>query len=204
MRVLIVALGILGCSIAFSQPLPENDVIKIARSYKDGGTYSWKGSGTPEAIVFGKQTILPASKGTYCSGFTFTVVMRAAEQRGLLKDKKVTEIRKFQKEWYGATKKSAEVQAGYAMKNLGIGDSVKPTDAQPGDFIQMWRTKKSGHSAIFLGWIIEQGKKAGVRYRSTQESTNGIGDKEEYFSDMPGERGTVIRDRTYFARLNAK
>ena len=130
--------------------------------------------------------------------------MRAAEQRGLLKNKEVSQIRTFQKEWYGATKESAEVQAGFAMKNLGIGGPVSARAAKPGDFIQIWRTKKSGHSAIFLGWIIEQGKKVGFRYRSTQQSTNGIGDKEEFFSDVPGERGTVIRERTYFARLNKK
>jgi len=50
---------------------PNADVLKIARSFKDGGHYdkAWKGSGTPEAITFNGQRILPAGEsGTYCCG----------------------------------------------------------------------------------------------------------------------------------------
>jgi cell wall-associated NlpC family hydrolase len=185
----------------------NEDVLRIARSFKDGGKYNWSGSGTPEAIIFSGAEILPEGNGTYCSGFTFTVVMRAAAERGLLNDKSVGQIRAFQQEWYGATARSSEIQAAFAMKNLRIGRSVNFSEAQPGDFIQFWRTKKggrSGHSVIFLGWIEEKGKNTGFRYRSTQESTDGIGDKLEYFSDAPGHSGFVIRKRSYFARLNSK
>jgi cell wall-associated NlpC family hydrolase len=179
------------------------DVLQIARSFSDGGQYKWKGSGTPEAIVFKEETILSASaEGTYCSGFTFAVVMRAAARRGLLEDKTVDQIRRFQKQWYGATKESAEVQAAFAMENLGIGRTVSHEEARPGDFLQFWREDKSGHSVVFLAWIEEDGRKAGFRYRSTQKSTDGIGDRTEYFSDSPDGRGRVARDRTYFARLN--
>jgi hypothetical protein len=178
------------------------DVLQVARSFKDGGTYQRKGPGTPEAVVFNSKVILPAGEGTYCSGFTFVVVMRAARDRGLLKDKTLEQVRAFQREWYGTTKKSAEVQAGYAMKRLGIGDSVMPDGAQAGDFVQFWRTTTTGHSAVFLGWVTEKDRAIGFKYRSTQESTDGIGDKIEYFSDAGRDRGTVIRQRTYFARLD--
>jgi hypothetical protein len=208
MRWLVFTVWFLSSTLCFGRGISvesssNEDVLRIARSYKDGGKYNWNGSGTPDAIVFSGQTILPKGEGTYCSGFTFTVAMRAAVERGLLTNKKVDQIQKFQREWYGATKRTAEVQAGLAMKNLGIGRSVKFDYAQPGDFLQLWRTKKnSGHSVVFLGWIIEKGKKIGVRYRSTQESTNGIGDRVEYFSDASGHEGEVVRNRTYFARLN--
>ena len=50
----------------------------------------------------------------------------------------------------------------------------------------------------------EDGKKIGFQYRSTQKSTDGIGDKIEYFNDAPDKKGEVVRERTYFARLNSK
>src|SRR5687767_9457655 len=87
-----------------------SDVVKIARGYKDGGGYKWKGSGTPEEINFKGERILPKGESTYCSGFTFAVVMKAAEERGLLRDKTPDQIRAFQKDWYGATKESGETQ----------------------------------------------------------------------------------------------
>jgi cell wall-associated NlpC family hydrolase len=178
-------------------------VLEAARSYKNGGTYNWSGSGTPEAIIFKGTTILAAGKGTYCSGFTFAVAMRAAEKRGLLKTKTPEQIRIFQREWYGASgdKQVSEIQAGIAMKHLGIGENVPAEKAQPGDFVQFWRTSKSGHSAVFLGWIEENGAKIGFKYRSTQKSTDGIGDNSEFFSDAGKPEGKVIRARTYFARL---
>ncbi len=181
----------------------ETDTIRIAKSFKNGGHYNLAGSGTPLEIKFKDERILPAgTNGTYCSGFTFAVVMGAAEERGLLKNKTPAEIRVFQKEWYGSTGDTNK-QAGPAMENLGIGKSISAEQAQPGDFVQLWRSK-SGHSAVFLGWVEEAGKKIGFRYRSSQKSTDGISDNVEYFSDAPGKKGAVVRERTYFAHLNSR
>lgn len=190
---------------AFNLFKKKGDPVRIARSFPDGGKYKLAGSGSPEAIIFHGETILPAGKdGTYCSGFTFAVVMRSATERGLLKNKSPEQIRQFQKEWYGATPESAEVQAGFAMKNLGIGKNIDWEDARPGDFIQFWRTKKTGHSAVFLEWIVENEKTIGFRYRSSQPSTDGISDKVEYFADPSSRNGSVVRSRTYIARLNSR
>jgi len=181
----------------------EPDTIRIANSYADGGNYNWAGSGTPHEILFnGERILAKGTNGTYCSGFTFAVVMRAAEQSKLLQEKTAAQIRRFQKEWYGAAG-DTEKQAGPAMENLGVGKSVPFDQAQTGDFVQFWRGK-SGHSAVFLKWMQEGGKKIGFQYRSTQKSTGGIGDKIEYFNDVVGRKGEVIRERTYFARLNLK
>src|SRR5262245_29657151 len=49
------------------------NVLKIARSYPDGGGYALKGTGVPEAVEFdGEQILSKAVPTTYCSGFTFT------------------------------------------------------------------------------------------------------------------------------------
>src|ERR1051325_2490715 len=93
------------CVIAVSTDVAfakSGDVLAIARSFPDGGNYEWKGTGVPEDIRFNGQTILEKGKTTYCSGFTFGVVMKAATGRGLLKKKTIDQVREFQKEWYGA------------------------------------------------------------------------------------------------------
>lgn len=188
---------------ALGQTNPNQDVIQVAKSFKDGGGYNkaWKGTGTAEEISFKGEKILARGEMTYCCGFTFTVVMRAAADRGLLKDKKPQQVREFQKSWYGATEPSKEKQCQFAMTTLGVGKAVSFDDAQPGDFVQLWR-EKSGHSVMFLGWVEEDGKKVGLRYRSSQGSTDGIGDTVEYFTKAAPGKSPVNRERTYFCRLN--
>jgi len=184
----------------------NKDILVVANSYSDGGGYNWSGpetssSGTPEEINFKGQQILPkGNNGTYCSGFTFTVVMKIAKQKGLLNNKSISDIKKFQQEWYGKTFLSRETQCVLALKNLGIGDSVLFNNARPGDFVQFWRSNNSGHSVIFKDWIYSKdGEIVGLKYRSSQSSTQGIGDKEEYFSENGGR---INKNRIYFSRIN--
>ena len=185
-----------------------NDVLRAARSFSDGGHYNnkWTGSGTPEAVIHDGQVVLPTSEGgTYCCGFTFCVAAKVARDRGLLEGLPFDAVKRFQKDWYGAAGGEDETLVVLAVERLGIGTRVELEDAEPGDFVQLWRTK-SGHSVIFLEWIEEAGEWIGFRYRSSQGSTDGIGDTVEYFSDSldsEGEpRGHVDRRRTYVARLN--
>jgi hypothetical protein len=180
------------------------DVVAIARAFPDGGGYEWKGSGVPEDVRFNGKTILAKGKATYCSGFTFAVAMKAAAERGLLKGKTTEQVQAFQKEWYGATKESGETQCAYAIEKLGVGKPVAINEARPGDFLQLWRTNKSGHSVVFLEWATDAGRPIGVKYRSTQTSTKGIGDRTEYFTGIPGKKGAVDPKRMYFGRLEAK
>ncbi len=205
---LAVLVGLFG-GWAWAAPGPERsdgaDVLKIARSLKDGGGYQWEGSsGVPQPIEFAGVTILPAQpKGTYCSGFTFTVAMRVAADRGLLTGKSVGQVRRFQKEWYGSTPDAAEKQCALAVEELGVGREVKKLDdARPGDFVQLWRTNKSGHSVVLLALEREGGRIIGLRYRSSQKSTDGIGDRVEFFADVSGRDGKLDRNRIYVARLN--
>jgi len=184
----------------------SDDVLRVARTFADGGGYSkqWKGTGTPAEIRFKGETILvKGTEGSYCCGFTFTVAMKTATELHALENKSVAQIKRFQKEWYGALKETAERQAGQALANLGVGYEVKPEDAMPGDFCQFWRTK-SGHSVIFLDWITRDGKRIGLRYRSSQGSTDGVGDKSEFFKDSGVEGGEVDPSRMYFGRFGAQ
>ncbi|RIK80909.1 MAG: hypothetical protein DCC67_08685, partial [Planctomycetota bacterium] len=158
-------------------------VVDIARSFDDGGGYVWdNGTGTPSTIEHDGQVVLQAQeKGTYCSGFTFAVAMQAAAERGLLRGKALDDVRRFQKAWYGAVDDAAERQCAAAVEQLGVGVEVKSLDdARPGDFVQLWRTNKSGHSVVLLAVLREGDRVVGLRYRSSQKSTNGIGDRSEY------------------------
>ena len=65
--------------------------------------------------------------------------------------------------------------------------------ARAGDFVQLWRRSGSGHSVVFLSWVRKGGKIVGLRYWSTQPSTNGIGVSAEYF-----DRGRAPLDRKRF------
>lgn len=180
----------------------NSDVLAAARSYQDGGGYNkdFSGSGTPEEIVFMGKRILSKGDKTYCNGLTFAVVMKVAAARGLLKESKIADIQKFQQNWYGANGESKEKQCQYAMETLGIGTAVSADQAEPGDFVQFWRTN-SGHSAVFLSWVTEDGKRVGIRYRSSQGKTDGVGDNTEYFKSAAGKNGSVDPNRIYLARL---
>ena len=183
-------------------------VLAIAKAFPDGGGYDgkWGGHGVPEDIVFKGATILSKARsphGSYCCGFTFTVVMKAAAKRGLLADKTVAEIRKLQQEWYGCTKASRERQCAMGVETLGIGREVKLRDARPGDFVMIWRANGSGHSVVFLSWAREKGRRVGIRYRSSQPSTKGIGEVTEYFAGVKGKEG-IDPERTYVARLHVR
>jgi hypothetical protein len=181
-----------------------SSVVEIARNYDDGGGYdnSWKGSGVPAEIRFKDERILAKGNGSFCCGFTFAVAMDAATARGLLRDKSVDEVRAFQKQWYGATEESREIQCALAIETLGIGERVEADKARAGDFLQFWRTNKSGHSVMFLEWIEDDSKRIGFKYRSSQGSTKGIGDQAEYFAGTKGNDGGVDPKRMYFCRLN--
>lgn len=195
-----------------THPNPNNgaarDTLNIARSYGDGGGYRWPagnsnaGSGCPDTIAHKGNIIINKSTDgtTYCSGFTFAVLMKTAEKRGLLNSLDLVAVRNLQKDWYGfGPNTDGENLVASALQASQIGFNISKDEAQPGDFLQLWRTNNSGHSTVFVEWVLEQGQKIGLKYRSTQTSTNGIGDRIEYFTGFKG--GSLDPNRLYFARL---
>ncbi|MEQ8847955.1 hypothetical protein [Botrimarina sp.] len=194
----------LACLTLFLANLAQaNDVVEAARSFPDGGGYYWKdgASGVTEAVTFRGETLLEAcEEGSFCCGYTYAVAVRVADQRGLLEDKSVDDLKRFLKLWYGAPGGDRTLVV-LAVESLGIGRAVPLEEARPGDFVQLWREGGSGHSVIFLEWAEEDGRRVGFRYRSSQRATDGVGDRTEYFADAPGHEGRVLRDETYACRL---
>ncbi|QQE10609.1 hypothetical protein JD969_14010 [Planctomycetota bacterium] len=193
-------------------------VLDLAYAY-EGGTYVWKsGSGVPFDMIHKGETILKKQPvGTYCCGFTVAIAFQVGSDFGVFDEFTPKQVKTWQQEWYGNTpikakkKEMAERQGAVALETLKIGREVKnKKDVRAGDFCNYWRKtvkgSSGGHSVIFLEWVKERGKIVGMKYRSSQGSTNGIGDNVEYFygvkKDSKGKlkRG-IDRDRLYFYRF---
>jgi hypothetical protein len=88
---------------------------------------------------------------------------------------------------------------GIALEAYGLGEKIpNMQDVIKGDFVQIWRTSGSGHSVIFMNWTTNSaGDTTGMRYWSTQSSTNGVNYNTEYFS---GYGGNVDKAHTYYSR----
>ena len=184
---------------AFGQGL--NDAVMSVANSMEGGGYKWASSGSPKDIYFNGEKILSKSaEGTFCSGYTFATAFDVLHQNGKLDHLTVDQARWLQRNWYGTNAQSAETQCLYTLQELGLGDKVDLTDALTGDFVQFWRNNGSGHSVIFLAWLFDDsGNISGLKYRSTQRSTNGIGDREE---GIGNEASDINLDRVYIVRLS--
>lgn len=201
-------------------------VLKIIPNYK-GRTFPYllnndyeNYNGVTENIVYRGSLIAKAnpdgSKSSHCVGLTYEVFFKAMRERnkeaGLSQDNfnnmTADNMKDFLLTWYAAksTPKSAGNQMAGAIVKYGLGYQIKKLEeAKTGDFIDFSRTK-SGHTAVFIGWLRDnKGSIVGFRYWSTQDSTNGIGYREEYFSDNLSEafKGTVNRNQLYIGRVGA-
>jgi len=169
----------------------------------EGGGY---GGVTKDLVYLGK-TILTGEpqKRTYCCGLTFEVLVRAWEAFAAKKKAafsigglEAAALGKVKNDWFcmGAVRDGPVS----ALVPRGLGAHIsKLEDARPGDFVQLWRKKGSGHSVVFLAWERKggaQGEIAGLRYWSTQTSTKGVGERTER---MDGENG-LDREKLYIAR----
>jgi hypothetical protein len=181
----------------------NKDVYDAAFSYADGsgGEYNLAGNGVIETIYHKGQVVLNYTGNTYCNGTSFTIAMNVINKRNLFANKTLREVKTFQQIWYGVQQSTVERQQGPALEYMGIGKNIPQTEAIPGDFAQIWRTNSSGHSVVFLGWVQENGKIVGLKYRSSQGRgpNSGVGNRTEYFSDTG--KGSVVRQRTYISRI---
>jgi hypothetical protein len=182
------------------------DILRVARAIPDGGGFCpLSDSGVAEQIDFNGQRILRQSKTAtfYCSGFTFAVAMQVARDRRHLDGKSLSEVRLFQRQWYGSKDSAPQTkQLVTALQTLQIGWEIPPLQAKPGDFIVFWRDDRTGHSAVFLSWVYERDVIVGFRYRSAQPATHGVGDRTEYFTSSGFLEGRVIPRSFFVGRMS--
>jgi len=202
----------------------NNYVLKVIPSY-DGGRYPYllnndydHYNGVTENILYQGSLIAKAnpdrSKSSHCVGLTYEVFFKAMQERnkeaGISPDNfnnmTINNMRDFMLTWYDAegTPKSEGDQLAGAIVKYGLGKQItRLENAKAGDFIDFSRTK-SGHTAVFINWLRDdKGNIVGFKFWSTQQSTNGIAYKEEYFSDNPQKafKGTVNRNQLYIGRV---
>ena len=187
-------------------------VLKAARAYPTDGTHAywwprgdpWRG--TTRTLTYADEVLCTGDPQgrCYCSGLTFEVFLDvwlgAARRSGYperVKDFDLAAMRRFQDQWYGASGDRKTLRT--ALVENGLGTDVTHQQAEAGDFVQLWRHDGSGHCAVFLAWERDDvGAIAGLRYWSTQKSTNGIGERSESFGS---DGRAVIRAETYLVRL---
>jgi hypothetical protein len=83
-----------------------------------------------------------------------------------------------------------------AITSYGLGSAITNfEDARPGDFLSYSTTPSGGHSVIFLGWLRDDDNKiVGLKYFSSNLSSDGVGYGQTHFSDSTKNHHGVLRD----------
>ena len=115
----------------------------------------------------------------FCCGLTFEVFLQAWERwaqeagvPGRIAGLDLEGARGLQKQWFGSPQDRSCLHTAIVANGLGR-RLERWEDAQPGDFVQLWRRNGSGHSVVFLEWALRTGR-CGDHVWSTQSSTHGI------------------------------
>jgi len=151
-------------------------------------------------------------KYSHCSGITFEVLYKAMQARnkalGISPDNfnnmNKDQLFDFLLTWYAATGPKSQSNIEVAVEKYGLGKRITNLEnAIRGDFIDISRTNNTGHTVVFISWIKEGNNIVGIKYWSSQQSTNGIGYNEEYFNvkRSNGKIGSVIKSSVYIARV---
>ena len=181
---------------AANLPPSNSRVIQLILSYPDNGTHTYwwpkKGEGSYDGsttdVVLNGQVVMKGEpqQRTFCCGLTLEVFYKLLSGNAQMAQLLQGHEDNFKKDWFCRNIDSPG--PAEALENAKLGKRITNfDDAMPGDFVQIWRTSKSGHSVIFINWIYDtKGERIGVQYWSTQKSTRGIGFNSELFGKIPG------------------
>lgn len=210
----LVLLAVLATPAADSQaPLPQAAealnpyVLKMMQDYQPGpypyllnDDYAHYNGVTRDILYQGRllaRAHPSGNRASYCVGITFEVFFRAMQERnrelGLSPDDfngmGWDNLFDFMLDWYAAKGPQTVSNMVVAVAKYGVGRRIANLNtAESGDFVEFIRASGSGHTAVFLEWVKSGDQIVGVKYWSSQSSTNGIGVQTEYF-DLPKGRG---------------
>lgn len=195
-------------SILPKLPEPNRSIVILLLQYPASGqhTYWWPRKGeesydgsTTDVILNGRIVMRGEQKTrTFCCGLTLEVFYKYLHSQAALTEQIAQEnFDEFKRYWF--CREIFSPGPLDAMTTYSVGIAVEnPEDALPGDFIQIWRQNKSGHSVIFVNWLRDtQGNRVGLQYWSTQPATNGIGFHSELFGTLPKQ---IIESHVSVAR----
>lgn len=197
-------------------------VLDIIKTYQGSYPYLLNNdfdnyNGVSEDISYQGRILLKAhpsgSRATHCVGITYEVFFKAMEQRnkdlGLpsesFRNLTADQMWDFIMMWYVASGPKAQNNCAIAIEKYGFGKRIMDlADAKPGDFIDFSRENNTGHTAVFSDWIKEGGRIIGLKYWSSQGSTQGVAYNEEYLNvlNQDGKKyGNVMQDQIYIGRV---
>lgn len=159
---------------------------------KDKG-YEWDASGKTHGsygdVLWDGQVILKGAENlkTYCSGVNLQVYLMVCADIGKPLGT-AEEVREIQKDWFMVAPKVGlplyENKGPVdALVPRGLGREVSWDEAEPGDQCQLWRKLGSGHNVTLISRWTENGVKC-LKYWSSQNATNGVGFRTEYFDGV--------------------
>ena len=227
------AMGIVSRRITTSDSKPQKDknldetlnkyVLNVVKTY-EAGNYPYllnndyqNYNGVTENLYYDGELLLKANpngnRACHCTGITFEVFFKAMQNRnrdlgidinnfnGMNKG----ELYDFALTWYAAKGSGDMSNVALAMEKYGVGKRIYDMEElRAGDFIDFSRENGTGHCAVFINWIREGDRIIGIRYWSSQGSTNGTNYNEEYFNvkrKNGSKYGNVMTDNFYMGRV---
>lgn len=197
-------------------PKPNQQIIAEILKYPRTGQhdYWWprKGEsaydGSTTDIVVNNTLVMKGEPkaNTFCCGLTLEVCYKLLEKSSARHKFDSRTGPAFKRLWFCENLNSPGPLD--ALTSFSLGRKVEFKDALAGDFMQLWRMDKSGHSVVFIAWAFDQaGNWVGVHYWSTQPGTKGINFNTELFGrplNLPPNKKNKGIDpaNTTLARLN--
>lgn len=175
-------------------------------------------NGVTEDLYYKGELILKANpagdRASNCTGISFEVFFKAMQKRNKELGIAVDDFNSMSKDelfdmaltWFVAKGPKSESNLAVAIEKYGLGTRINNLeDARPGDFIDLSRENNSGHAVVFIDWIRKDSKIIGLKFWSSQGSTDGISYKKEYFNikDKNGNKyGGVRLDNLHIVRVS--
>lgn len=204
-------------------PLPFNQLVLSQIKTYNKGSYPYlvntdyaNYNGVTSNLYYQGKLLLKAhpsgNRATHCVGITFEVFFRAMQdwnqRQGFsgdtIKGLNYEQFHDFMLKWYVAGPK-AENNLVIALEKYKLGKRLTNfEEARPGDFIDFSRENQTGHTVVLIDWLRVNGKIVGLRYWSSQESTNGIAYKTEYFNTLRSDGtkyGNIMKDTVQIGRV---
>ena len=183
-----------GKEVPWFNRLVLEGVDKVQSTAMDGGGYFIGVKAVPAECpvgypltLSGDPVLTPTRKTSYCSGSSYSAFIEA--MNSFMAGRKVPptlfEALRMQEPNGGRREDEIKMWGWWNADGMGddfalvqysgIGERIRPADARPGDFMNISWKSGLGHSTVFLGYTVRNGK-PGVLVWSSQKSTNGFGD----------------------------
>ncbi len=172
---------------------------KVQSTAMDGGGYFTGISANPTEspigynLQFNGYELIDAPRSTsYCSGASYSVFIESlniiSEKYNELKPDSIRlEAIRMQEpdggrredhiKYWGKWNANGFGSQFALVQYSGMGKEIFPSEARPGDFVNISWKSGNGHSVVFLSWIKDKDDNKYLHYWSSQKGTNGIGDQ---------------------------